>query len=81
MDRIAPAPKDRLVSLNLPKMINALDAREAAGSVLEAVGDVELARIEAMHVMELIESYSRTLKLTDTETSTAALDADHAQFV
>lgn len=33
MERIAPAPKDQPVSFNLPKMNNALDASEVAGSV------------------------------------------------
>ena len=39
MERIAPAPKDQPVSFNLPKMNNALDASDAAGSVLAAVSD------------------------------------------
>ena len=34
MERIAPAPKDQPVSFSLPKMKNALDASEAAGSLL-----------------------------------------------
>ena len=37
MDRIAPALKDQSVSFSLPKMNNALDASDAAGSVLTAV--------------------------------------------
>ena len=41
MDRIAPAPKDQPVSFSLPKMKNALDASEAAGSVLTAVSGGE----------------------------------------
>ena len=39
MERIAPAPKDQPISFSLPKMNNALDASEAAGSVLTAVSD------------------------------------------
>ena len=39
MERIAPAPKDQPVSFSLPKMHNALDASEAAGSVLTAVSE------------------------------------------
>ena len=42
IERIAPAPKDQPVSFSLPKMNNALDASEAAGSVLSAVSDGEL---------------------------------------
>ena len=40
MERIAPAPKDQPISFSLPKTNNALDASEAAGSVLTAVSDV-----------------------------------------
>jgi hypothetical protein len=39
MERIAPAPKDQPVSFSLPEMKNALDASEAAGSVLTAVSE------------------------------------------
>ena len=64
MERIAPAPKDQPVSFSLPKMKNALDASEAAGSVLTAVSEGELTRMEATRVMALIDSYRRTLVLT-----------------
>ena len=67
MERIAPAPKDQPVSFSLPKMKNALDASEAAGSVLSAVSEGELTPIEATRVMGLIDSYRRTLELTEIE--------------
>jgi hypothetical protein len=41
MERIAPAPKDQPVSFRLSKMKSALDASEAAGSVLTAVSTGE----------------------------------------
>ena len=78
MERIAPAPKDQPVSFNLPKMSNALDASEAAGRVLEAVSEGDLTPIEATCVMGLIDSYRRTLELTDIETRIAALETDLA---
>ena len=46
MERIAPAPKDHPVSFSLPDMRNALDASEAAGSVLTAVSEGELTPIK-----------------------------------
>ena len=67
MERIAPAPKYQLISFSLPKMNNALDASEAAGSVLTAVSEGKLTSIEATHVMGLINSYRRTLELTEIE--------------
>ena len=78
MELIAPAPKDQPVSFNLPKMNNALDATEAAGSVLRAVSEGELTPIEAARIMGLIDSYRRTLELTDIETRIAALEIDLA---
>ena len=78
MERIAPAPKDQAVSFNLPKMNNALDATEAAGSVLRAVSDVELNPIEGTRFMGLIDSYRCTLEFTDIETRIMALETDLA---
>mgnify|MGYP001379185706 CR=1 FL=1 len=59
-------------------MSNALDASEAAGRVLEAVSEGELTAIEATRVMGLIDSYRRTLELTDIETRITALETDLA---
>jgi hypothetical protein len=77
MERVAPAPKDQLVSFSLPKMNNALDASEAAGSVLKAVSNGELTPIEATRVMVLLDSYRRTLELTDIEERLQALEANY----
>ena len=76
MERIAPAPKDQPVSFSLSKMENALDASEAAGSVLTAVSEGELTPLEATRVMGLIDSYRRTLELTEIEQRLQALEAN-----
>ena len=78
MDRIAPAPKDNTVQFSLPSMVTASDASQAAGSVLSAVSDGELTPIEATRVMGLIDSYRRTLELTDIENRLKALENDLA---
>jgi len=78
MERIAPAPKDQPVSFSLPKLNNALDASGAAGSVLTAVSDGELTPIEATRVMGLIDSYRRTLELTEIEQRPQALEHRNA---
>ena len=78
MDRIAPAPKDNTVQFSLPSMINASDASDAAGSVLSAVSSGELTPIEATRVMGLIDSFRRTLELTDIENRLKALEHDLA---
>ena len=74
MERVAPAPKDQPVSFSLPKMKNEMDASVAAGSVITAVSDGELTPIEATRVMGLIDSYRRTLELTEIEQRLQALE-------
>ena len=76
MERIASAPKDQPISFSLPTMNSALDASEAAGSVLTAVSDGALTPIEATRVMGLINSYRRTLELTEIEQRLQALEAN-----
>jgi hypothetical protein len=78
MDRIAPAPKDNTVQFSLPSMVTASDASEAAGSVLSAVSSGELTPIEATRIMGLIDSFRRTLELTDIENRLKALEHDLA---
>jgi hypothetical protein len=78
MDRIAPPMKDKPVVFTLPKMRDAMDASEAAGSVLNAVGDGTLTPIEGTRVMGLIDSYRRTLELTDIEQRLQALEVGNA---
>jgi len=75
MERIAPASKDKPVSFSLPNMNNALDASEAAGSVLTAVSEGQLTPIEATRIMGLIDSYRRTLELTEIEQRLQKLEA------
>ena len=75
MERIAPAPKDQPVSFSLPKMNNSLEASGAAGSVLTAVSKGQLTPIEATRVMGLIDSYRRTLELTEIEERLRVLEA------
>ena len=76
MERIAPAPKNQPVSFSLPKMNNATDASEAAGSVLTAVSDGELTPIEATRVMGLTDSFRRTLELTEIKQRLQALESN-----
>jgi hypothetical protein len=78
MDRIAPPMKDKPVVFPLPRMHGAMDASEAAGSVLSAVSEGTLTPIEGTRVMGLIDSYRRTLELTDIEQRLNALESNHA---
>ena len=74
IERIAPAPMDKLVSFPLPDMKDAIDASKAASNVLTAVSEGELTPIEGTRVMGLIDSYRRTLELTEIEERLQALE-------
>ena len=74
MERIAPPPKDNPVCFALKTMKGALDASEAAASVLTAVSEGELTPIEGTRLMGLVDSYRRTLELTEIEQRLTALE-------
>ena len=78
MDRIAPPMKDKPVVFPLPRMHGAMDASEAAGSVLSAVSDGTLTPMEGTRVMDLIDSYRRTLELTEIEQRLQVLETSNA---
>ena len=77
MERIAPAPKDKSVLFPIPEMNDAMDASKAASSVLTAVSKGELTPIEGTRVMGLIDSYRRTLELTEIEERLRVLESSN----
>ena len=55
-------------------MTDAIDVSKGASSALSAISEGELAPIEATRVMGLIDSYRRTLELTEIEGRLQALE-------
>ena len=74
LERLAPPRKDAPVQFPLPRMTTARDAAEAAGAVLEAVSVGELTPTEGAQIMTLVDSYRRTLEVTELEARVAALE-------
>lgn len=74
IERIAPTRKDGPVSFDLPAMENAQDAATGAASILDAVSEGELTPSEGAQVMALIETYRRTLEITELEARISALE-------
>ena len=74
LDRIAPPRKDSPVQFPLPRMTTAQDAAQAAGAVLEAVSIGDLTPTEGAQVMGLVDSFRRTLEVTELEARLAALE-------
>ena len=58
-------------------MKDVMDASKAASNVLTAVSKGELTPIEGTRVMGLIDSFRRTLELTEIEKMLQALESAH----
>ena len=67
MERILPAAKDTPIQFELSVMSNASEAAVAAQAVLKAVSEGEVTPLEGATVMGLVESYRRTLEVTELE--------------
>lgn len=76
LERIAPLRKDAPVQFQLPRMETARDAASAASAVLEAVSAGDLTPAEGIQVMGLVDSYRRTLEVTELEARVAALEVE-----
>ena len=74
MDRLAPPRKDRHIELSLPKMEKASDAANASAAIVEAASAGELTPSEAGELMKIVESYARTLQVSDFEARLARLE-------
>lgn len=74
IERVAPARKDAPVEFDLPQMECAEDAARAAAAVLASVSEGSLTPTEGAQVMALIESYRRTLEVTELEARITALE-------
>jgi len=74
LERLAPPRKDAPVTFALPPMSTAQDAAQAAGAVLGAVSEGDLTPSEGAQVMGLIDSFRRTLEVTELEARLASLE-------
>ena len=78
MERIASAPKNNSVSFPLPEMKDSMDASKAVSKVLTAVSKGgNLLQLKEPRVMGLIDSFRRTLELTEIEERLQALESAH----
>jgi len=77
LERICPARKDMPVIFDLPEMNNSGDVLKAASAVLASVANAELTPIEGASVMALVESYRRTLEVTEFEKRIETLEAQN----
>ncbi len=76
LDRLAPPRKDRHIEFTLPKMEKASDAAEASAAIVEAVALGELTPSEAGELMKIVESYARSLQVSDFEARLERLESE-----
>jgi Family of unknown function (DUF5681) len=76
LDRIAPARKDRPVTFSLPSIERVSDAAQASAALLAAVSQGEITPSEATELGRLLETYVRTLEITELEQRLNKLEAE-----
>jgi hypothetical protein len=74
LDRIAPVRKDRPISFALPPMSGASDAAKASADLVAAVSRGEITPSEAVEISRLLETYVRTLEITELEERLSKLE-------
>jgi hypothetical protein len=67
LDRIFPPRKDRPVTFTLSPISCASDAAKASASLVTAVSSGEITPSEAAEIGRLLETYVRTLEITEFE--------------
>ena len=65
LDRILPARKDRPVSLEMPTINTAEDAKAASAVLLAAVAAGSLTPSEAAEIGKLVDSYLKAIETTE----------------
>jgi hypothetical protein len=75
LERIFPARRDRVVTVDMPEIASVQDAGRAAAAVLAACAAGEISIAEASELVRLIESYVRLLEISEIEARVRALEA------
>ena len=75
LERIVPARRDRPISFSLPELKTAGDAVKAAGAILNAVAAGDITPGEAAELGRLVESFARTIEVSDLEDRIARIEA------
>jgi hypothetical protein len=68
-------PRERAITIDLPKMEFADDAVEALGAITSAVCEGKITPGEAAHLAALVNSYARAIDIADLVKRMDALEA------
>jgi hypothetical protein len=79
LDRVSPPRRDRLVTIELPKIESASDALKASSAILAACAAGQLSLREAVEFQNLVSSHVRMLESNELAARLAALEAEGTQ--
>jgi hypothetical protein len=82
LERIVPARKDRPITFELPQIDSVAESAQLMNALLGAVAIGDVTPAEAAEISKLIESYVKTLGVSDLEVRLKALEeriADHGK--
>ncbi len=74
LERIVPARKDRPITFELPKIDSVAESAQLMNALLGAVAIGDVTPAEAAEISKLIESYVKTLGVSDLEVRLKALE-------
>jgi hypothetical protein len=79
MDRLMPARRDRHVAFKLPDLTVAGDAVTANAALVAAVAAGELTPSEAAELAKLVESFTRSIEVTEIQERLSRLEEARGQ--
>jgi len=79
MDRLCPPRKDRPVTFDLPKIMEANDAVGALRSVISAVSEGVITPSEAGEVSKLLDAYVHAIEVSELSERISKLEKDMAR--
>lgn len=74
LERLAPAPKDRAIQMDMPKVSSAADLTEAMSAIVQAVANGEATPSEAQKLSSIIADAGRAIELRELEARLDALE-------
>jgi hypothetical protein len=75
VDRLAPARKDRPVTMDLPKIASAADIPAATQAILEATAAGELTPSEGAALVNIAENHRKAVELAEIDARLARIEA------
>lgn len=79
LDRVAPAPRERAVEFEMPKVDSVADVPAAVLAIMQAVASGAIAPGEGAQVMNMLEAYRKQVETAELAERISALEETHAK--